>query len=106
MHLSLSHQETHGRTMSSLSRTDENLTASLLKITALENSLSAAGEKFIFMQGLRDFVSVICDFLQVRVYITYVLLAVLSSFWLSQFKLTWFSQKSFEQDYGHLRRIF
>ncbi|WOH15459.1 hypothetical protein DCAR_0935000 [Daucus carota subsp. sativus] len=57
-------KETHGRTTASLTRTDENLSASLLKITELETSLSAAGEKFIFMQKLRDFVSVICDFLQ------------------------------------------
>ncbi|KAF8397793.1 hypothetical protein HHK36_016716 [Tetracentron sinense] len=57
-------KESHGRTMSSMTRTDENLSASLLNITALEKSLSTAGEKFIFMQKLRDFVSVICDFLQ------------------------------------------
>ncbi|PSR84923.1 Transcriptional repressor like [Actinidia chinensis var. chinensis] len=57
-------KESHGRTMASLTRTDENLSASLLNVTALEKSLSAAGEKFIFMQKLRDFVSVICDFLQ------------------------------------------
>eukprot|EP00268_Persea_americana_P020358 TRINITY_DN20554_c0_g2_i1.p1 TRINITY_DN20554_c0_g2~~TRINITY_DN20554_c0_g2_i1.p1 ORF type:complete len:962 (-),score=250.21 TRINITY_DN20554_c0_g2_i1:159-3044(-) len=57
-------KETHGRTMSSMIANDENLSASLLNITALEKSLSAAGEKFIFMQKLRDFVSVICDFLQ------------------------------------------
>ncbi|KAL5976516.1 hypothetical protein ACLOJK_020849 [Asimina triloba] len=58
-------KESHGRTMSSIVRTDENLCASLINITALEKSLSAAGEKFIFMQKLRDFVSVLCDFLQV-----------------------------------------
>ncbi|XP_058109221.1 transcriptional repressor ILP1 [Magnolia sinica] len=57
-------KETHGRTMSSIARTDESLSASLLNITALEKSLSAAGEKFVFMQKLRDFVSVICAFLQ------------------------------------------
>ncbi|XAR64176.1 hypothetical protein NMG60_11024421 [Bertholletia excelsa] len=57
-------KESHGRTMTSLTRTDENLAASLLKVTALENSLSAAGEKFLFMQKIRDFVSVVCDFLQ------------------------------------------
>lgn len=51
--------------MSSLTRTDENLSTSLVKVTELENSLSAAGDKFVFMQKLRDFVSVICDFLQV-----------------------------------------
>ncbi|KAK1567818.1 hypothetical protein Q3G72_017067 [Acer saccharum] len=57
-------KESHGRTISSLTKTDDNLSASLLSITALERSLSAAGEKFIFMQKLRDFVSVICEFLQ------------------------------------------
>ena len=53
--------------MDTLTRNDENLSASLLNVTKLENSLSAAGEKFIFMQKLREFVSVICDFLQVRI---------------------------------------
>ncbi|OVA19461.1 GC-rich sequence DNA-binding factor [Macleaya cordata] len=57
-------KESHGRTISSMTRTDENLSASLSNITDLEKSLSVAGEKFIFMQKLRDFVSVICDFLQ------------------------------------------
>lgn len=59
------YQESHARTISSLSKADENLSASLFNITALEKSLSAAGEKFIFMQKLRDYVSVICEFLQV-----------------------------------------
>ncbi|XP_022716346.1 transcriptional repressor ILP1 isoform X1 [Durio zibethinus] len=57
-------KESHARTTSSLTKADENLSASLFNITALEKSLSAAGEKFIFMQKLRDFVSVICEFLQ------------------------------------------
>ncbi|KAA3479237.1 PAX3 and PAX7-binding protein 1 [Gossypium australe] len=57
-------KESHARTISSLSKADENLSASLFNITALEKSLSAAGEKFIFMQKLRDYVSVICEFLQ------------------------------------------
>ncbi|KAE9445857.1 hypothetical protein C3L33_22220, partial [Rhododendron williamsianum] len=38
-------KESHGRTMASLVRNDENLTTSLLKVTALEKSLSAAGER-------------------------------------------------------------
>lgn len=59
-------QESHGRTVLSLAKTEENLSSSLLNITSLENSLSAAGEKFLFMQKLREFVSVICEFLQVR----------------------------------------
>ncbi|KAL6566407.1 hypothetical protein OROGR_002022 [Orobanche gracilis] len=57
-------QESHGRTMMSLAKTEENLSSSLLNVTSLENSLSAAGEKFLFMQKLREFVSVICEFLQ------------------------------------------
>ncbi|PWA72495.1 GC-rich sequence DNA-binding factor [Artemisia annua] len=57
-------KETHGRTLTTLTKTDENLSDSLTKVTALENALTAAGEKFIFMQKLRDYVTVICDFLQ------------------------------------------
>jgi len=51
--------------MSSLGKTDENLSASLLNITALENSLVVADEKYRFMQKLRSYVTNICDFLQV-----------------------------------------
>lgn len=58
-------QESHAKTLSSLTKTDENLTASLMSITALESTLSAAGDKYVFMQKLRDFISVICDFMQV-----------------------------------------
>jgi GC-rich sequence DNA-binding factor len=57
-------KESHGRTVSSLNKTDENLSASLLKITDLENSLVGADEKYRFMQKLRNYVSNICDFLQ------------------------------------------
>ncbi|XP_027928253.1 transcriptional repressor ILP1 [Vigna unguiculata] len=57
-------KESHGRTMSSLGKTDENLSASLLNITALENSLVVADEKYRFMQKLRSYVTNICDFLQ------------------------------------------
>ncbi|KAL4199891.1 hypothetical protein AMTRI_Chr03g53570 [Amborella trichopoda] len=57
-------KESHDRTISSIVRTDNNLSASLSNIIDLEKSLSAAGEKYLFMQKLRDFVSVICDFLQ------------------------------------------
>ncbi|WZY80226.1 hypothetical protein YC2023_026610 [Brassica napus] len=56
--------ESHAKTVSSLAKTDDNLTASLMSITSLESSLSAAGEKYVFMQKLRDFISVICDFMQ------------------------------------------
>lgn len=61
-------KESHGRTMSSLIKTDENLSASLLKITDLENSLVVADEKYRFMQKLRNYISNICDFLQHKAY--------------------------------------
>eukprot|EP01018_Ginkgo_biloba_P004025 Gb_08409 [translate_table: standard] len=35
-----------------------------MNITGLEKSLAAAGEKYVFMQKLRDFIAVLCDFLQ------------------------------------------
>ncbi|XP_021747669.1 transcriptional repressor ILP1-like [Chenopodium quinoa] len=57
-------KETHEKTMTSLARVDESLSASLTNITVLEKSSSDAGEKYVFVQRLRDFVSVICDFLQ------------------------------------------
>lgn len=57
--------------MSSLSKTDENLSASLLNITALENSLVVADEKYRFMQKLRNYVTNICDFLQVTVFLVF-----------------------------------
>uniref|UniRef100_A0A7N0TSM8 GCF C-terminal domain-containing protein n=1 Tax=Kalanchoe fedtschenkoi TaxID=63787 RepID=A0A7N0TSM8_KALFE len=56
--------DSFGRTVTSLTKTEENLSASITNVTNLEKSLYAAGEKFIFMQKTRDFVSVICDFLQ------------------------------------------
>ncbi|MED6118515.1 hypothetical protein PIB30_003260 [Stylosanthes scabra] len=57
-------KESHARTVSSLNKTDENLSASLLNITTLENSLELADEKYRFMQRLRNYVANICDFLQ------------------------------------------
>ncbi|XP_062111203.1 transcriptional repressor ILP1 [Humulus lupulus] len=57
-------KKTHDRTVLSLNKADENLAASLSNITALEKSLSAADEKYKYMQRLRNFVSLICDLLQ------------------------------------------
>lgn len=57
--------------MSSLNKTDENLSASLLNITALENSLVVADEKYRFMQKLRNYVTNICDFLQVTIFLAF-----------------------------------
>ncbi|PKA46429.1 hypothetical protein AXF42_Ash012561 [Apostasia shenzhenica] len=57
-------QETHNRTLTSLARNDENLSEALSNITTLENSLEDAGDKYVFMQQLRDFISITCDFLK------------------------------------------
>ncbi|BBN20396.1 GC-rich sequence DNA-binding factor [Marchantia polymorpha subsp. ruderalis] len=57
-------RETHTRTQSELYRTQENLTSSVQTVSALEKTLAAAGEKYIYMQELRDYISVLCDFLQ------------------------------------------
>ncbi|KAL4572564.1 hypothetical protein LXL04_019344 [Taraxacum kok-saghyz] len=57
-------KETHNRTLTSLTKTDENLADSLTKVTALENAYTAADDKFRFMQKLQEYVSVICEFLQ------------------------------------------
>ncbi|KAJ7515184.1 hypothetical protein O6H91_22G004000 [Diphasiastrum complanatum] len=57
-------QEVHRRTNSDLYRTEENLSASTVAITSFEKNLAASGEKYIFMQRLRDYISVLCDFLQ------------------------------------------
>lgn len=57
-------KESHSKTKSLLEKTDENLSASLLNVTDLEKARAAADEKYIFMQKLRDFISVLCEFLQ------------------------------------------
>lgn len=57
-------KETHKRTTDTLVRTDENLSEALSDITTLEKSLEAAGDKYVFMQQLRDFISIMCDFLK------------------------------------------
>eukprot|EP00252_Welwitschia_mirabilis_P018068 TRINITY_DN4024_c0_g3_i2.p1 TRINITY_DN4024_c0_g3~~TRINITY_DN4024_c0_g3_i2.p1 ORF type:complete len:471 (-),score=95.13 TRINITY_DN4024_c0_g3_i2:45-1457(-) len=59
-------KENHGKTQSDLQRADENLSQSLANITELERSLTAASEKYIYMQKLRSFISILCDFLQVN----------------------------------------
>ncbi|CAI9096290.1 OLC1v1032392C1 [Oldenlandia corymbosa var. corymbosa] len=57
-------EESHSKTLALCARNDSNIADSLSNITRLEKAFSAAGEKFIFMQKLREFVSVICAFLQ------------------------------------------
>lgn len=57
-------RETYSWTKSELNRTEENLSASLLNISTLEKSLAMAGEKYVYMQRLRDYIAVLCDFLK------------------------------------------
>ncbi|XP_020589753.1 transcriptional repressor ILP1 [Phalaenopsis equestris] len=57
-------KESHKRAVASLVRNDENLSEALSNITTLEKSLQQADEKYKFMQQLREFISVICDFLK------------------------------------------
>ncbi|EHA8589239.1 transcriptional repressor ILP1 [Cocos nucifera] len=61
-------KETHNITLNSLVRTDTHLSEALSEITSLESSLKAADEKYVFMQQLRDFISVMCDFLHDKAY--------------------------------------
>ncbi|XP_038976263.1 transcriptional repressor ILP1-like [Phoenix dactylifera] len=61
-------KETHNISMNSLVRTDTQLSEALSEITSLERSLKAADEKYVFMQQLRDFISVMCDFLHDKAY--------------------------------------
>lgn len=58
-------QENHNWTKSELHKTEDNLSSSLLNISTLENSLAATGDKYVFMQKLRDYIAVLCDFLKV-----------------------------------------
>nr|XP_010906711.1 transcriptional repressor ILP1 [Elaeis guineensis] len=61
-------KETHNITINSLVRTDTHLSEALSEITSLESSLKAADETYVFMQQLRDFISVMCDFLHDKAY--------------------------------------
>lgn len=57
-------KDSHKETLSSLVKVEDNLFESLSNITHLEKSLEDAGKKFVYMQELRNFISVMCDFLQ------------------------------------------
>jgi len=59
-------QEGHETTKNNLFRTNESLSSSLTAVASLERSLAGANEKYLYMQELRDYVSVLCEFLQVR----------------------------------------
>jgi GC-rich sequence DNA-binding factor len=56
-------KETHKTTVDSLARTDTHLNEALSDISSLESGLQGAEKKFVYMQELRNYVSVMCDFL-------------------------------------------
>ncbi|XP_051148713.1 transcriptional repressor ILP1 [Andrographis paniculata] len=57
-------EESHAKTMASLAKTNEDISSSLLNISYLEKALTDGDNMYRFMQQLRDYVSVICEFLQ------------------------------------------
>ncbi|CAK9276824.1 unnamed protein product [Sphagnum jensenii] len=57
-------REGHETTKNNLFRTNESLSSSLTAVASLERSLAGANEKYLYMQELRDYVSVLCEFLQ------------------------------------------
>jgi len=58
-------QKAHEMTKNSLFRTNESLSSSLAAVASLERSLAGANEKYLYMRELCDYVSVLCEFLQV-----------------------------------------
>ncbi|XP_072963897.1 transcriptional repressor ILP1-like [Typha angustifolia] len=56
-------KETHKVTLNSLVTTDTHLSEALSEIETLEEALQSADRKYVFMQELRDFIAVMCDFL-------------------------------------------
>ncbi|KAK3148728.1 hypothetical protein QOZ80_3AG0207860 [Eleusine coracana subsp. coracana] len=56
-------KETHKVTVGALVKTDTHLNEALSEISSLETGLQDAERKFVYMQELRNYISVMCDFL-------------------------------------------
>ncbi|TVU44212.1 hypothetical protein EJB05_03648, partial [Eragrostis curvula] len=56
-------KDTHKVTVGALAKTDTHLTEALSEISSLESGLQNAERKFVYMQELRNYISVMCDFL-------------------------------------------
>ncbi|OEL27531.1 PAX3- and PAX7-binding protein 1 [Dichanthelium oligosanthes] len=56
-------RETHKTTVNALVKTDTHLNEALSEISSLESGLKDAEQKFVYMQELRNYISVMCDFL-------------------------------------------
>lgn len=60
-------QTAHRQVQLNARRTADNLAEALSRVDGLEGELRAAGDKYMYMQRLRAFVSDLCDCLQVSV---------------------------------------
>ncbi len=58
-------QATQTGTEKQLARTAVSLQNSMAAVASLEKDLSAAGEKFTFLQDMRAYIADLCDMLQV-----------------------------------------
>ncbi|KAK8443636.1 hypothetical protein SEVIR_9G006900v4 [Setaria viridis] len=56
-------RETHKTTVSALVKTETHLNEALSEISSLDSGLKDAEKKFVYMQELRHYISVMCDFL-------------------------------------------
>lgn len=56
-------KESHKSTLDSLVRVDTSLSEALIEISNLEKSLEADDDKYVYFQQLRDYISVLSDFL-------------------------------------------
>ncbi|PAN43962.1 hypothetical protein PAHAL_9G006900 [Panicum hallii] len=56
-------RESHKTTVSALVKTDTHLIEALSEISSLDSGLKDAENKFVYMQELRNYISVMCDFL-------------------------------------------
>ncbi|CAL4920178.1 unnamed protein product [Urochloa decumbens] len=63
-------RETHKTTVSALVKTDTHLHDALSEISSLDSGLKEAEKKFVYMQELREYISVMCDFLNDKAFYT------------------------------------
>ncbi|PWZ27928.1 Transcriptional repressor ILP1 [Zea mays] len=62
-------RETHKTIVSALVKTDTHLNEALSEISSLESGLHDAEKRFVYMQELRDYISVMCDFLNDKAFL-------------------------------------
>jgi GC-rich sequence DNA-binding factor len=62
-------RETHKTIVSALVKTDTHLNEALSEISSLESGLHDSEKRFVYMQELRDYISVMCDFLNDKAFL-------------------------------------